>query len=155
MGIDRFCLSLLFLGFSRQEYWSGLPFSSPVGHVLSELTTMTRPPWVALHPRDWLHKRLTQTCPWVSKSLQQGRGSAVTCCRVRGIEWGSSAQDFLKEVAIIFITSTIVWLQVKQQGGNTALPINKNWIKDLLSMVLPIRIRPSFPFSWLPWWLRW
>ena len=28
----------------------------------------------------------------------------------------------LKEVAIIFITSTIVWSQVKQQGGNTALP---------------------------------
>ena len=30
----------------------------------------------------------------------------------------------LKEVAIIFITYTIVWPQVKQQGGNTALPIN-------------------------------
>ena len=28
--------------------------------------------------------------------------------------------DLLKEVTIIFITSTIVWLQVKQQGGNTA-----------------------------------
>ena len=34
------------------------------------------------------------------------------------------AQDLLKEVTIIFITSTIVWPQVKQQGGNTALPIN-------------------------------
>ena len=33
--------------------------------------------------------------------------------------------DLLKEVAIIFITSTIVWSQVKQQGGNTALPINR------------------------------
>ena len=31
------------------------------------------------------------------------------------------AQDLLKEVTIIFITSTIVWPQVKQQGGNTAL----------------------------------
>ena len=35
------------------------------------------------------------------------------------------ARDLLKEVAIIFITSTIVWSQVKQQGGNTALPINR------------------------------
>ena len=26
----------LFTGFSRQEYWSGLPFPSPVNHVLSE-----------------------------------------------------------------------------------------------------------------------
>ena len=30
-----------------------------------------------------------------------------------------SAWDLLKEVAIIFITSTIVWPQVKQQGGNS------------------------------------
>ena len=35
------------------------------------------------------------------------------------------AGDLLKEVAIIFMTSTIVWPQVKQQGGNTALPIRR------------------------------
>ena len=35
------------------------------------------------------------------------------------------AWDLLKEVAIIFITSTIVWSQVKQQEGNTAPLINK------------------------------
>ena len=35
------------------------------------------------------------------------------------------AWDLLKEVAIIFITSTIVWSQVKQQGGNTTQPINR------------------------------
>ena len=29
--------------------WSGLPFPLPVDHVLSELSTMTRPPWVALY----------------------------------------------------------------------------------------------------------
>ena len=44
-----FCLFLLFMGFSRQKYWSGLPFPSPVDHVLSELSTMTRTSWVALH----------------------------------------------------------------------------------------------------------
>ena len=37
------------MGFSRQEYLNGLPFSSPVDHALSELSTMTRPSWVALH----------------------------------------------------------------------------------------------------------
>ena len=42
-------LFILFMGFSRQEYWSGLPFPSPVDQVLSELSTMTHPPWVALH----------------------------------------------------------------------------------------------------------
>ena len=37
-----------FVGFSRQGYWSGLPFSSPVDHVLSEFSTITHPSWEAL-----------------------------------------------------------------------------------------------------------
>ena len=44
---------------------------------------------------------------WVSGGLLQGQ------------------RHLLKEVAIIFITYTIVWPQVKQQGGNTAPPINR------------------------------
>ena len=43
-----FCLFMLFMEFSRQEYWNGLPFLSPADHVLSELSTMTHPSWVAL-----------------------------------------------------------------------------------------------------------
>ena len=38
--------------FSRQEYWSGLPFLSPVDHILSDLSTMTHPSWVT--HRAWL-----------------------------------------------------------------------------------------------------
>ena len=48
-SILSFCLFILFMGFSRQEYWSGLPFPSPMDHVLSELSTMTRLSGVALH----------------------------------------------------------------------------------------------------------
>ena len=44
-----FCLFILFMGFSRQEFWSGLPFPSPVDHILSDLSTMTRLSWVAPH----------------------------------------------------------------------------------------------------------
>ena len=44
-----FCFFILLTGFSRQEYWSGLPFPSPVDHVFSEPSTMTCPSWVALH----------------------------------------------------------------------------------------------------------
>ena len=43
---------------------------------------------------------------------------------VTGCAW-----DLLKEVAIIFITSTIVWSQVKQQGGNTAYNQQKIGLK--------------------------
>ena len=40
---------IVFMRFSRQEYWSGLPFPSPVDHILSELSPMTCLSWVALH----------------------------------------------------------------------------------------------------------
>ena len=50
-SVLSFCLFILFMEFSRQEYWNGLPFPSPMDHwrVLSELSTMTHPSWVALH----------------------------------------------------------------------------------------------------------
>ena len=48
-SVLSFCLFILFMRFSRQEYWSGLPFPSPVGHILSELSTTICPSWVALH----------------------------------------------------------------------------------------------------------
>ena len=51
-SILSFCLFILFMGFSRQEYWSGLPFPSLLDHILSDLSTMTRPSWVA--PQAWL-----------------------------------------------------------------------------------------------------
>ena len=51
-SILSFCIFILFMGFSRQEYWSGLLFPSPVDHILSDLSTMTRPSWVA--PLAWL-----------------------------------------------------------------------------------------------------
>ena len=47
--------------------------------------------------------------------LLQGRGHRAAVC----------ARDLLKEATTVFITSTIVWSRVKQQGGNTALPINR------------------------------
>ena len=34
--------------FSRQVYWGGLPFPSPLDHILSELSAMTYPS-IALH----------------------------------------------------------------------------------------------------------
>ena len=36
-SILSFCLFILFMGFSRQEYLSGLPLPSPVDHILSDL----------------------------------------------------------------------------------------------------------------------
>ena len=44
------------------------------------------------------------------------------------------AWDLLKEVAIIFITSTVVWPQVNNWEETQSRPSTGNWIKDLLSM---------------------
>ena len=49
-SVLSYCLSYCsWVGFSRQEYWSGLPFPCSVDHILSELSTMTYLSWVALH----------------------------------------------------------------------------------------------------------
>ena len=48
-SVISFCLFILFMEFSMQEYWSGLPFPSPVDHILSELSIMTHPSWMVLH----------------------------------------------------------------------------------------------------------
>ena len=48
-SVLSFCLFILFMGSSRQEFWSGLPFPSPVDHILPDLSTMTCPSWVAPH----------------------------------------------------------------------------------------------------------
>ena len=50
-SVLSFYLFILFMGFSRQEYWSGLPFPSPVDHILSDLSTMICPSGVA--PMVW------------------------------------------------------------------------------------------------------
>ena len=49
-SVLSFCLFILFMRFSRQEYWSGLPFPSPEDHILSELS-----------------KVVTQGIPWGSQ----------------------------------------------------------------------------------------
>ena len=41
--------TLPFMGFLWQEYWSDLQLPTPVDHILSELSTMNCPSWVALH----------------------------------------------------------------------------------------------------------
>ena len=44
------------------------------------------------------------------------------------------AWDLLKEVAVIFITFTIVWPHVNIREGTEPHSSTDNWIKDLLSM---------------------
>ena len=76
-------------------------------------------------------------CPRVSvRGLGQWWPAAgLGALRVAVHAWG-----LLKEVPIIFITSTIVWPQVNREGTQPH-PSTENCIKDLLSMAPPIRTR--------------
>ena len=66
VSVLSFCLFILFLGFSRPECWSGLSFPSPADHILSELSIMTRPSWMAL----WLYS-LTHSFIELDKAVVQ------------------------------------------------------------------------------------
>ena len=63
-SVLSFCL---FIGFSRQEFWSGLPFPSLVDHVLFELSTMTR--ILGWPYMTWLMVSLSYTRLWYMWSL--------------------------------------------------------------------------------------
>ena len=75
---------------------------------------------------------------WVGGDLFSGLGAVSVAVH---------AWDLLKEVTIIFITSTIVWPQVNNREVTQIHPSTKTWITDFLSMAPLIRTRPSFPLS--------
>ena len=49
LSVISFCLFILFMRFSRQEYWSGLTFPSPVDHFLLQFFIMTHLSLVVPH----------------------------------------------------------------------------------------------------------
>ena len=100
-------LFILFMGFSRQEYWSGLPFPSPVDHVLSELSTMTRPSWVALH--GMVHSFI---------ELDKAVVHVVS---------------FISFLIVVFILSTLWWIRIR---GLWKLPDRRDWLRGILGLVL-------------------
>ena len=74
---------------------------------------------------------------------------------MRAVSVAVLAWDLLKEVAIIFITCTIVWLQVNNREGTQPQPSTENWIKDLLNMTRsseqdPIPLSVVLPIKKLP-----
>ena len=66
--------------------------------------------------------RHAHECPGVSSG---GMGQQWAASGSEPLSAALCPWDLLKEVIITFINSTIVWPQVKQQRGNTALPIKR------------------------------
>ena len=83
--------------------------------------------------RDW--PRLARECPGVSS---RGVGRCWPASGLGALSVEMPAWNPLKEVPIVFITSTIVWPQVNNRRETQAHPSTETWIKDLLSMAPPI-----------------
>ena len=66
-------------------------------------------------------------CPGVSS---RGMGQRWPAAGSGSLSTAVRARDVLKEAAIIFITSTIVWSQVNKREGTQPRPSTENWIKD-------------------------
>ena len=94
---------------------------------------------------QWPHRRLTQTCPECPGVSSGGSGQRWPAAGWGVLSMAVHARDLLKEVAILFITSTTVGSNNRER--TQPCPSTENWIKDLLSMAPPIRTRPSFPLS--------
>ena len=86
-----FCLFILFMGFSRQESWSGLPFPPSVDHVSSELSTMTLPSWVALHGMAPSFTELHKPSDHNKAVIHEGEtNQGPPLIRCLWTDWGSS-----------------------------------------------------------------
>ena len=95
----------------------------------------------------WPHRRLLQTRLWVSRSLQQRRGSLVACCRVGGTECSSACTGSFEGCHLYLHYLHHSLLQGNNREGTQLHPSTENWINTLLSMTPPIRTRPSFSLS--------
>ena len=101
----------------------------------------------ALGPRrkgQWPHKRVSQTCPWVSRSLGWRHGWRWPAARLgRWVQqWGTGPFEGGHHYLHYFHHSLV---SGQTRGKEQSPAHQQNWIKDLLSMALPIRTRPSLP----------
>ena len=104
LSVISFCFFLLFMGFSRHEY----EFPSPVDHILSELSTMTGPSWVALHG--------------IAHSFIELDKAVVQVIRL-----------VYFSVIVVFSLSVLWWRRIR---GLWKLPDGIDWLRGILGLVL-------------------
>ena len=79
-SVLSFCLFILFMGFSRQEYRSGLPFPSPVHHILPDVQAGLELPDVQAGFRKGRVTRSTKlpTSTGSSKKQESSRKTSIS-----------------------------------------------------------------------------
>ena len=113
-------LEVLLVFFSRQEYWSGLPFPSPVDHILSELSTMTHPSWVALHGTLFIFSGVIS--PLISSSILGNTG--IECWSVQSLSHVWFFVTPQTSVHQTFLSFTISQSVLKFMSTESVVPSN-------------------------------
>ena len=101
-------------------------------------------PWPR-RKEQWPYKRLTQTCPWLSRSIRGRHGSVVGCCRAGGTECSSACMGPFEWGQHYLQTSTIVWPQVNNREGTHLHPSTKIGLKIYWSWPCPSEKDPDSP----------
>ena len=134
------CQAPLSMGFSRQEYWSGLPFPSPGIFLRSSTGEQT---WIHL---SHIEKSLEHCCCLVTKSsLLMGGAVFPPCCLTWGQTMVEDNGDLLQKVPC-----THCWTQCSQtysQPSLTHASAGDSWtLKDKSGSVFS---GVTAPFSWV------
>ena len=118
------------MGFSRQGYWSGLPFPSPLDHVFSELFIITHLSWVALHG---MAHSLIDLCKPICHNkavIQEG------IWNTKGFDCVDHCGKFLKreyKTTLPVSWETCMWVKKKQLGPDmkkwTGSKLEKEYVK--------------------------
>ena len=118
-----FLLFILFMRFSRQEYWSDLPFPFPVNHVLSEISLMTLLSWVALysmaHSFTDLDKAVVHVISLISFLWLWFSFSLSFRMRIRGLWMLPDGRDWLwGKLGLVLMVGAIVSIFLIQFSVN-------------------------------------
>ena len=99
---------------------------------------------------QWPHKRLTQTRPWLSRSLSRGMGMQWPAAGLGAPSAAVHDGTFWRRSPLSSLLPPKFGLRSNNREGTRPSPSIENWIKDWLNMALPIRTRSSFPISQSP-----
>ena len=121
------------MGFSRQEYWSGVPLPSPVGrsrncHLFSDLLTLLKSnpsskgsstDFCCFFPHIFVHHLRTQHVCVISYSQQASDMSEVSGLVL--IHWFAlQRQEVVEENSLMHMDAAVIWDGWLVQGGLNA-----------------------------------
>ena len=123
-------LKFIINSFFKLVYWKWHLMIHPVSRGVMystcsaiSCTFLFEMPWA-----QWPHKRLSQTCLWMSRSLWRRCGSTMVCLGVRGTDYNNAGISPKEGTVITAIIPTIVWPHSPTHQQKIELKIFWAWL---------------------------